>query len=49
MLDDANVYKFAEYLKRYNETVYSHHSQEITMEAADIPYGVTMEEHGISR
>ncbi|MGI6084448.1 MAG: chromosome segregation protein SMC [Acetivibrionales bacterium] len=50
-LDDANVYKFAEYLKRYTDKlqfiVITHRKG--TMEAADILYGVTMEEHGISK
>ncbi|HHU90135.1 MAG TPA: chromosome segregation protein SMC [Clostridiaceae bacterium] len=50
-LDDANVYKFAEYLKRYTDElqfiVITHRKG--TMEAADILYGVTMEEHGISK
>ena len=50
-LDDSNVYKFAEYLARYTDTlqfiVITHRKG--TMEAADILYGVTMEEHGISK
>ncbi len=50
-LDDANVYKFAEYLRRYTDKlqfiVITHRKG--TMEAADILYGVTMEEHGISK
>ncbi len=50
-LDDANVYKFAEYLRRYTDKlqfiVITHRKG--TMEASDILYGVTMEEHGISK
>lgn len=50
-LDDANVYRFGEYLKKY-----SHNTQFImvthrkgTMESADTMYGVTMQEHGVSK
>lgn len=50
-LDDANVLRFTEYIRRY-----AHDSQFIlvthrkgTMEAADRLYGVTMQERGISR
>lgn len=50
-LDDVNVIKFAEYCKRY-----STHTQFIiithrrgTMESADVLYGVTMYEKGISK
>lgn len=50
-LDDANVYKFADYLKRYTDRLQfiliTHRKG--TMEAADILYGVTMEEHGVSK
>ena len=50
-LDDVNVYRFAEYLKKFcNETqflVITHRKG--TMEAADTVYGVTMEENGISK
>ena len=50
-LDDANVYKFAEYLRRYTDKlqfiVITHRKG--TMEASDILYGVTMEEHGVSK
>lgn len=50
-LDDANVYRFAEYIKRYKDElqfiVITHRKG--TMEAADILYGVTMQEHGISK
>ncbi len=50
-LDDVNVYRFAEYLKKFcKETqflVITHRKG--TMEAADTVYGVTMEENGISK
>ncbi|MBD7910424.1 chromosome segregation protein SMC [Clostridium cibarium] len=50
-LDDANVYRYAEFLKEF-----SHGTQFIvithrkgTMEASDVMYGVTMEEKGVSK
>ncbi|HPD01509.1 MAG TPA: chromosome segregation protein SMC, partial [Acetivibrio sp.] len=50
-LDDANVYKFAQYLKKYSNVtqfaVITHRKG--TMEAADALYGVTMQEHGVSK
>ena len=50
-LDDVNVYKFADYLKKFTgETqflVITHRKG--TMEAADTVYGITMEESGISK
>ena len=50
-LDDVNVYRYAEYLKKFSrETqflVITHRKG--TMEAADTVYGVTMEENGISK
>lgn len=50
-LDDANVYKFAQYLKKYSTStqfaVITHRKG--TMEIADTLYGVTMEEHGVSK
>jgi len=50
-LDDANVYRFAEYLKKFaKETeflVITHRKG--TMEVADTVYGITMEENGISK
>ncbi|ABN52161.1 MAG TPA: chromosome segregation protein SMC [Hungateiclostridium thermocellum] len=50
-LDDANVYKFAQYLKKYSNVtqfaVITHRKG--TMEAADTLYGVTMQEHGVSK
>ena len=50
-LDDVNVYRYAEYLKKFaQETqflVITHRKG--TMEVADTVYGVTMEESGISK
>lgn len=50
-LDDANVYRFAEYIRRFTDKLQfimiTHRKG--TMEAADILYGVTMQEHGISK
>ncbi len=50
-LDDANVKRFARYLQRFSDTtqfiVISHRKG--TMEAADVLYGVTMQEKGISK
>ncbi len=50
-LDDVNVYRYAEYLKKFtNNTqflVITHRKG--TMEAADTVYGITMEENGISK
>ncbi len=50
-LDDVNVYRFAEYLKKFTKDtqflVITHRKG--TMEAADTVYGVTMEENGISK
>ena len=50
-LDDVNVYRYAEYLKKFtNHTqflVITHRKG--TMEAADTVYGVTMEENGVSK
>lgn len=50
-LDDVNVYRFAEYLKKFSNNtqflVITHRKG--TMEAADTVYGVTMEENGISK
>jgi chromosome segregation protein len=50
-LDEANVHRFAQYLKKY-----SHQTQFIvithrkgTMEEADVLYGVTMQESGVSK
>ena len=50
-LDDVNVYRYAEYLKKFSKTtqflVITHRKG--TMEAADSVYGITMEENGISK
>ena len=50
-LDDVNVYRFAEYLKKFTKStqflVITHRKG--TMEAADTVYGITMEEKGISK
>lgn len=50
-LDDANVYKYAEFLKKFSSDiqfiVITHRKG--TMESADMLYGVTMEEKGISK
>ncbi len=50
-LDDINVYRYAEYLKKFAKDtqflVITHRKG--TMEAADSVYGVTMEENGISK
>ena len=50
-LDDVNVYRYAEYLKKYSKDtqflVITHRKG--TMEVADSVYGVTMEEKGISK
>ena len=50
-LDDVNVYRFADYLKKFSKDtqflVITHRKG--TMEAADTVYGVTMEEKGISK
>ena len=50
-LDDVNVYRFAEYLKKFSKEtqflVITHRKG--TMESADTVYGITMEENGISK
>ena len=50
-LDDVNVYRFAEYLKQYSQNtqfiVVTHRRG--TMESANILYGVTMQEKGVSK
>ena len=51
IIDDANVKRFADYLRKFSQTtqfiVISHRKG--TMEAADVLYGVTMQEKGISK
>ena len=50
-LDEANVYRFIEYLRKYSSQtqfiMVTHRKG--TMEGADMLYGVTMQEHGISK
>ncbi len=50
-LDEANVYRFSQYLKRYGKEsqfiVITHRKG--TMEEADVLYGVTMQESGVSK
>lgn len=50
-LDESNVVRFGQFLKRYSRDtqfmVITH--QKATMEAADLIYGVTMQEPGVSR
>ena len=50
-LDDVNVYRYAEFLKKFSKDtqflVITHRKG--TMEIADTVYGVTMEEKGISK
>jgi len=49
-LDDANVYKFADYIKKFTKTtqfiIITHRKG--TMESSDSLYGVTMQEYGVS-
>ncbi len=50
-LDDVNVYRYADYLKKFSDAtqflVITHRKG--TMEAADTVYGITMQENGISK
>ena len=50
-LDDVNVYRFADYIKKFSDgiqfIVITHRKG--TMEAADSIYGITMEERGVSK
>ncbi len=50
-LDDVNVYRYADYLKRFSQKtqfiVVTHRRG--TMEAANMLYGVTMQERGVSK
>ena len=50
-LDDANIERYARYLKRFSDEtqfiVITHRKP--TMELADSLYGVTMEEKGVSK
>ena len=50
-LDEANVHRFAQYLKKFSDEtqfiVITHRKG--TMEEADVLYGVTMQESGVSK
>ena len=50
-LDDVNVFRYADYLKNFSDKtqflIITHRKG--TMEAANLVYGVTMQEHGISK
>ncbi len=50
-LDDANVLRYGEFLKKFSENiqfvVITHRKG--TMETSDMIYGVTMEEKGVSK
>ncbi|MBS4172486.1 chromosome segregation protein SMC [Bacillus sp. FJAT-49736] len=50
-LDDANVYRFSKYLKQFSQEtqfiVITHRKG--TMEEADVLYGITMQESGVSK
>jgi chromosome segregation protein len=49
-LDDANIDRFANYLRKFENiqfAIVTH--QKATMEHADVLYGVTMPEQGISK
>lgn len=49
-LDDENIDRFADYLKNFVNTqfaIITH--QKATMEHADVLYGITMPEHGVSK
>lgn len=50
-LDEANVYRFSQYLKRFSTQtqfiVITHRKG--TMESADVLYGITMQESGVSK
>ena len=51
-LDDANVTRFVELLRRYSDRaqfIVITHNPRTTSEAADAVYGVTMQEQGVSR
>lgn len=49
-LDDANIKRFGQYLAKFGETQFALVThQKVTMEYADVLYGVTMPEQGVSR
>ncbi|MBQ1396654.1 MAG: chromosome segregation protein SMC [Eubacterium sp.] len=49
-LDDTNIDRFANYLRKFDDIQFALVThQKATMEHADVLYGVTMPEHGISK
>jgi len=49
-LDDANIDRFARYLRKFYKTQFALIThQKATMEYADVLYGITMPEQGISK
>ncbi len=50
-LDEANVSRYSQYLKKFSEDtqfiVITH--KKVTMEGADVLYGITMQEQGVSK
>ena len=49
-LDDANIDRFAKYLRHFDDIQFALVThQKATMEHADVLYGVTMPEHGVSK
>lgn len=49
-LDDANIDRFAKYLRKFSDIQFALVThQKANMEHADVLYGVTMPEHGISK
>ncbi len=49
-LDDANIDRFANYLRKFDNIQFALVThQKATMEHADVLYGVTMAEHGVSK
>lgn len=49
-LDEANIERFSDYLKNFREIQFALIThQKVTMEHADVLYGITMPEQGISR
>jgi chromosome segregation protein len=49
-LDDSNIERFSLYLKKFKEIQFALVThQRATMQHADVLYGVTMPEHGISK
>ncbi len=49
-LDDDNIDRFSDYLRNFGETQFALIThQKATMEHADVLYGITMPEHGVSK